>query len=196
MEILTEAALQKGNDIPERHFSEDYNFSKKELITLLLGAIERFRVTSNTPEGKRMMIPRKTLATYIVHGTLRFRKDERNNKLIGKVNTRINKWFKQFNAIRSGSCWVIPQKTITGLRREIGLKKEKKNNPATIEKPVKQKVKNEEKKQDPFVLNLVAHVEEVTVFRCKICQSLHQEKEELLKHFREHLLADFVGEGS
>ncbi len=90
-----------------------------QTISLLLEGIEEFRITSGTPEGKRIMIPSKVLATYIVHGTLRVKNPyEKNIPLVIKVRNRINKLLARSNAIRSTSCWVITKENISFLEKK------------------------------------------------------------------------------
>ena len=96
-----------------------YNHSRKQLLKLIIEAIEYFRVSSKTPEEKKMMIPSKLLARYIVFGTMKLNVSlyhETDHRRIGLLKSKINKILIHHGAIKSGKSIVIEPKVILNLR--------------------------------------------------------------------------------
>ncbi len=164
-----------------------FKHTKKEFFSLLLEAIEEFRVTTNTPEGKKLMINSKTLARYIAFGTLRSNSShEVDTRKLGSINSRIGRWFPQFDVERSGKSWIITPKIISVLRKEAGLKKVKETKP---------KPKEKQDKKFRVTIDYTPFVEEKTIttiaYSCTLCREVFYDKDELLKHFADHRVGEF-----
>ena len=102
---------------PDGRFSFE---STKDFLKLLLEAIENFRLSSNTPREKRLMIPSKLLATYVAYGTMKLNSFfEKDNRKLGLLRGRINRKLIDNGAIKSGNCIVIEPEVIKKIEKGI-----------------------------------------------------------------------------
>ena len=96
-----------------------FNLHQSELITLILEAIECFRISSQTPKGKRIMIPTNLLANYVAHGTMKTNIllcTEKDHKKLGFLKRKISNILMLKGAIKSGNCVVIEPEVIKKLK--------------------------------------------------------------------------------
>ncbi len=96
-----------------------FNLYQSEFVSLLLEAIELFRISSQTPKGKRIMIPTNLLAHHVAYGTMKTNVllcTEKDHKKIGFLKRKISNILMLKGAIKSGNCVVIEPEVIKKLQ--------------------------------------------------------------------------------
>lgn len=157
------------------HHDGRYELTKKEFLELLLEAIEKTRITTNTPVGKRLMINNKCLANHIAFGTLKYNNYlERDTRKFAAVRGRVNRWLAKLGSEKSGKSWIITPEVISLLKKEVI------PNSLQIKEPGRG---NDNKTIKEQLSTLDIFVEEITGYRCQFCKKkIYYTKEEALQH--------------
>lgn len=162
--VLETESLQEGR----------YKLTKKEFLELLLESIEKFRLSSETPVGKRLMVPTNCLSSYILFGKLKINNYlERNDKKIGVVKGRIHRWFTKINCEKSGMSWIVTPEVISRLKEVVP-------NISLIKEPGRG---NDNKTIKEQLENIESFVEKITGYRCKFCKKeIYDTKDKTIQH--------------
>ena len=164
-------------------------FNKKEILTAILAALEKWYISSDTPRDKRLGVTGTGIAKHVCYGTFRNSVRLEDQESYDKLRKRIFRWLSTFATEKKGkNTWLFTPEAIDELRKEIGLE------PPSATEIKTEPVPGPEQEKDSMIINLSDFVKTVKAYKCIVCERIFTRESDLLLHFRKNKLSEFMEE--